>query len=85
MDARLQTDRLLLRPLLPEDAEPLERLAGDRAIADTMISVPHPFTSQDARDWIAAYGEPAVGGSDRYFATCLGSARQPSAKRRCIR
>jgi ribosomal-protein-alanine N-acetyltransferase len=74
MDARLQTDRLLLRPLMPEDAEPLERLAGDRAIADTMISVPHPFTSQEARDWIAAYGEPAPEGSDRYFATCLGSS-----------
>jgi ribosomal-protein-alanine N-acetyltransferase len=74
MVATLQTDRLLLRPLVPQDAEPLERLAGDRAIADTMISVPHPFTSRDAQDWITAYGEPAGDGPHRYFAVCLGSS-----------
>jgi ribosomal-protein-alanine N-acetyltransferase len=72
MDGRLHTERLLLRPLLPEDAVALERLAGDRAIADTMISVPHPFTRRDALDWIAAYGDTARDGPHRYFATCLG-------------
>jgi [ribosomal protein S5]-alanine N-acetyltransferase len=73
MDGRLHTERLLLRPLLPDDAEPLERLAGDRAIADTMISVPHPFTRRDALDWITAYGDAAPG-PHRYFATCLSGA-----------
>src|SRR5205814_1207833 len=73
MDGQLHTERLLLRPLLPDDADSLERLAGDRAIADTMISVPHPFTRRDALDWISAHGGAPREGPHRYFATCAGA------------
>jgi len=62
----------MLRPLLPEDAEPLQRLAGDWAIADTTISVPYSFTMEDAWRWIATYSwpcEPDV--PHRYFANCF--------------
>jgi hypothetical protein len=31
----------------------LSRLAGRREIADTTISIPHPYSEQQARQWIA--------------------------------
>lgn len=53
----LQTERLVLRPLTPDDAPVLARRAGRREIADTTISIPHPYSEQQAREWIAAHGE----------------------------
>ena len=50
---RLQTERLVLRPLTPHDAPTLSRLAGRREIADTTISIPHPYSEEQARQWIA--------------------------------
>jgi [ribosomal protein S5]-alanine N-acetyltransferase len=73
MSDTLQTARLTLRPLLPEDAGPLISLAGDRAIADTTISVPHPFTSEHARAWISQYGRAEPASLHRYFAVILRS------------
>jgi ribosomal-protein-alanine N-acetyltransferase len=39
----LETARLRLRPFLPEHAPVLARLAGRRELADTTISIPHPY------------------------------------------
>lgn len=50
----IRTARLLLRPLEPEDAGALAAVAGERRIADTTISVPHPFGPAVAERWIAA-------------------------------
>ena len=52
MSESLTTRRLSLRPFRPSDASQLAELAGDRAIADTMISIPHPFGVEQATDWI---------------------------------
>ena len=41
----IRTRRLLLRAFQLADAEPFAALASDRAIADTMISIPHPLTN----------------------------------------
>ena len=49
----LETERLVLRPLTPQDAPALQRLAGRREIADTTISIPHPYSEEQARQWIA--------------------------------
>ncbi len=49
----LETARLRLRPMVVADASEVARLAGRREIADTMISIPHPFSEAQARDWIA--------------------------------
>jgi [ribosomal protein S5]-alanine N-acetyltransferase len=49
----LETERLVLRPLAPTDASALKQLAGRREIADTTISVPHPYSLKLARQWIA--------------------------------
>lgn len=48
----LKTKRLILRPMTPEDALPVQRLAGDRAIARTTLSIPHPYNIEMARTWI---------------------------------
>ena len=50
----LETERLLLRPLTPDDAATVARLAGSREIAHTTISIPHPYSEDRAREWIAA-------------------------------
>jgi RimJ/RimL family protein N-acetyltransferase len=49
----LQTDRLLLRPYVLEDAPELARLAGAREVADTTLRIPHPYSVADAETFIA--------------------------------
>ena len=39
-----------------EDAVAITDLAGDFEIADTMISLPHPFPTKLAREWITSAG-----------------------------
>jgi ribosomal-protein-alanine N-acetyltransferase len=48
----LETERLFLRPLVLQDAPVLQRLAGRREIADTTISIPHPYSDLQAAQWI---------------------------------
>jgi ribosomal-protein-alanine N-acetyltransferase len=59
----LTTERLLLRSFTMEDAVALTDLAGTFEIADTMISIPHPFPPEFAREWITSAGPAA-------FAVC---------------
>lgn len=49
----LETPRLWLRPLHWSDAPAVQAAASARAIADTMISVPHPYPSGEAERYIA--------------------------------
>lgn len=64
----LQTDRLQLRPLALADAAVIARLAGKRAIADTTISIPHPFFEPQARAWIEKHASEAAAVKHRVFA-----------------
>ncbi len=50
----LKTDRLLLRPFTAADAEDIQQLAGDPAIADTTLNIPHPYDIERAKEWIDA-------------------------------
>lgn len=67
----IKTARLILRPWKADDASPLQRLAGRREIADTMVSVPHPFTQQYAEKWIAGHAEAYARGEALHFAITL--------------
>ena len=49
---RIETERLRLRAFLRSDARALQSLAGDREVADTMISIPHPLSLEAARSRI---------------------------------
>ena len=49
----LETPRLLLRPLEESDRSAIQQAAAARAIADTMISIPHPYPADEARRYIA--------------------------------
>ena len=51
--AELVTSRLLLRVLREKDLPALVAVAGERRIADTTISVPHPFSDADGLSLIA--------------------------------
>jgi RimJ/RimL family protein N-acetyltransferase len=52
---RLTTRRLLLRPFAAEDAADVERLAGDFAVADTTLEIPHPYEPGMAAEWFATH------------------------------
>jgi ribosomal-protein-alanine N-acetyltransferase len=64
----LVTDRLTLRPFIPDDAFDVERLAGAREIADTTLNIPHPYPHGGARDWIALHAPAWTQGTSATFA-----------------
>lgn len=49
----LQTERLILRPLSCGDANLIQAAASVREIADTMISIPHPYPDDEGVQYIA--------------------------------
>ncbi len=59
--AEVATERLVLRPIHLLDREPIRAAASRREVADTMISIPHPFSARDA---------------ERYVRTRLGQRRR---------
>jgi len=67
----LETERLVLRPLTPEDGATVARLAGSREIADTTISIPHPYSEKQARAWIAARTSQSSTGKEMVFGVAI--------------
>lgn len=51
----IQTSRLTLRPFSLDDAPDVQRLAGDKAIAETTVLVPHPYEDGLAEEWICSH------------------------------
>jgi RimJ/RimL family protein N-acetyltransferase len=57
------TEHLLLRPLELADASDIQRLAGDRDVASTTRSIPHPCPEGYAKRWIGdSQAESEIGG-----------------------
>jgi RimJ/RimL family protein N-acetyltransferase len=50
----IRTERLLLRPLRPEDAEPIFDLFANWEVVRWLSTPPWPYTLDDARTFIAA-------------------------------
>jgi [ribosomal protein S5]-alanine N-acetyltransferase len=67
----LRTARLLLGSFSSEDAPELQRLAGAREIADTTVSIPHPYELDHALAWIGQQRREAVRGRATNFAIRL--------------
>ena len=53
---RLFSERLVLRPFASSDAANVERLAGAREVADTTLTIPHPYPTGSAGAWISTHG-----------------------------
>lgn len=91
MQPPLTTPRLCLRPLTADDAPAIQTLAGDFAVADTTLTVPHPYPDGVAETWIATHveqyqaGQPAVFAitlkDDGTFLGTIGLALQPPFQR----
>jgi ribosomal-protein-alanine N-acetyltransferase len=67
----LRTAHLLLGSFSPEDATELQRLAGAREIADTTVSIPHPYDLDHALAWIGQQRRETVRGRATNFAIRL--------------
>jgi RimJ/RimL family protein N-acetyltransferase len=67
----LLTTRLLLDAFDLGDAAELQRLAGAREIADTTLSIPHPYELDHALAWIGQQRREAVRGRAINFAIRL--------------
>ena len=53
----LRTERLALRPFVSSDASEVQRMAGDRAVAERIPVIPHPYEDGMAEAWIASHPE----------------------------
>ncbi|ACT02776.1 GNAT family N-acetyltransferase [Paenibacillus sp. JDR-2] len=67
----LVSSRLTLRPLELADGEFIERLAGDKDVADTTLNMPHPYPAGAAAAFIQKRHEAAARGEGYSFAVIL--------------
>jgi len=67
----LKTDRLTLRPFALDDANVLRPLVGDKDIAATTLSIPHPYPDGEAERWISKTHEKYQEGIAAAFAIIL--------------
>ena len=51
----LETERLVLRPFGLDDAAEVQRLAGNKAVADTTANIPHPYQDGMAAECISKH------------------------------
>ena len=52
---KIETRRLLLRPFELSDGPRVKELAGDKAVADTTLNIPHPYENGMAEQWILTH------------------------------
>jgi RimJ/RimL family protein N-acetyltransferase len=58
----------VLRPFAHGDAPEVQRLCGDRAIAETTLTIPHPYPDGVAEQWIAGHEASFAAGRGVNFA-----------------
>lgn len=67
----IRTARLVLGTFESDDATDLQRMAGAREIADTTVSIPHPYALDHALAWIGNQRRESVRGRATNFAIRL--------------
>jgi [ribosomal protein S5]-alanine N-acetyltransferase len=67
----LITGRLVLRPFELSDAGRVQELAGDRAIAEVTLEIPHPYEDGMAEQWISTHQPRFEEGTLSNFAVAL--------------
>jgi ribosomal-protein-alanine N-acetyltransferase len=72
----LLTPRLLLRSFENEDVPAIVRLAGVNEIAATTLNIPHPYSENDARSFLAKANEDFHGGHSVSFAISILPGRE---------
>ena len=71
----LVTERLLLRPFTLADASRVQRLAGERVIAEFTLNIPHPYQAGMAEEWILSHPGNFLAGKSATFAITLAGER----------
>lgn len=69
----LATARLVLRPFRLGDAPSVQELAGAREVADTTLTIPHPYPDGLAARWIATHEPRWRDGRSVVFAVTEGA------------
>jgi ribosomal-protein-alanine N-acetyltransferase len=72
----LFTPRLILRPFAADDAATVQELAGNAAIADTTLNIPHPYEDGMAETWIGTHKDQWKSGKGVVFAVTLRESRE---------
>lgn len=67
----LRTPRLILRAFVAGDAVEVRRLAGERDVAATTLTIPHPYPEGAAEEWIATHANRMARGEAAVFAVTL--------------
>ena len=73
---QITTKRLLLRSLEMSDGPQIKNLAGDKAIADMTLNIPHPYEEGVAEKWIEWYQEKFEAGESLTCAIVLKSTQK---------
>ncbi len=71
----IETKRLILRPFGPQDAVDVKLLAGDKAISDTTLNIPHPYKVEMALEWISHHQDEVANDQGITFAITQKSDR----------
>jgi len=65
---RLETDRFILRPPLKKDIPTIVKHLNQKAISDTTLHIPFPYSRKDAMIWVTKNKQEIVKGSSYTFA-----------------